>query len=314
MASSRHLPLSYNTSTFGGVTRDYQSLSVWEAATDNDLVTATDGEVLDCYADSASYDQSITIESATTDSDYFRVIRAASGQGHTGSPGTGFKIAPSEGPARCIYLRESYSSLYDLDIQYDANNIAVRNCIQVAKEGPVNVVGCLIKCTNSGTGGAGGILGGAALAANYINNLFYECKEYGLKTSTANEGIVYNNTIVNNVGTGLQVEGTTRVKNNIYQDNGTDLVGTPTTSITNVSSGVVFIDAANDNYFLDPSDTVAQGQGTNLSADANYAFDDDVIGATRPFGTEWDIGFEECCDVELSGSGINSLGMTLTMN
>ncbi len=36
-------------STIGPVPRDYATFSAWEAATDCDLVTATDGEVAECY-------------------------------------------------------------------------------------------------------------------------------------------------------------------------------------------------------------------------------------------------------------------------
>ena len=90
--SAKKLPISYNTSTYGNATRDYTSLTAWEAATDNDLVAASCGEVLDCYDDAASFDDHIKFESATCDNNCFRMIRAASGEEGDGTPNNGVYI------------------------------------------------------------------------------------------------------------------------------------------------------------------------------------------------------------------------------
>lgn len=291
MASSRRLPLAYNVSTFGGVTRDYQSLSVWEAATDNDLVTATMGEVLDCYADSASYDQSVALNGATANSSYFRVLRAASGQSHGGIPVNGVCFVVSEAGANAAFQPiEGNVQLQDLCITYNGNSASGRVGVRISGTNNA-IIGCVIKTVNSGAGQGIGIFSNSGTDYFIINNLCYECDDFGLQASGANEAYIYNNTIPDNPGVGLDVSGTTRVINNIVQGNGTNINGTPTTDTTNVTSGVIFQDAANDNYLLDSSDTAAQGQGTDLSADASYAFNDDVLRNTR--NTPWTVGYHD---------------------
>ncbi len=75
MATSRREPDVYSTSTYGDVTRDYQvgELTNWETATDNNLPSGSSGEVLDCYDDSASYDDNVILADAICD----RIIHSA---------------------------------------------------------------------------------------------------------------------------------------------------------------------------------------------------------------------------------------------
>ena len=67
MASSRLTATNENISTYGagGFGRDYTSLGTWESATDIDLVTAAQSEVLECYDDAASFDDRLTFAGAT---------------------------------------------------------------------------------------------------------------------------------------------------------------------------------------------------------------------------------------------------------
>lgn len=55
---------------------------------------------------------------------------------------------------------------------------------------------------------------------------------------------------------------------------------------------VSFADAANDDYHLSPSDTVAKNKGATLSADANLAFSTDIDSSVRP-SSSWDIGADD---------------------
>jgi hypothetical protein len=64
---------------------DYTSIAAWEAATDYDLVTSTTTEIGECYATSGGYyAENITIAGATVSTDYYRVLRAATGNRHVG--------------------------------------------------------------------------------------------------------------------------------------------------------------------------------------------------------------------------------------
>ena len=76
--SARRSGSNENISTFGlgGLGRDYTSIATWEAATDNDLVTAQVTEVLFlCHDQDDPYPvSSLTISGATTNTDYLSLI------------------------------------------------------------------------------------------------------------------------------------------------------------------------------------------------------------------------------------------------
>jgi len=317
MASSRRLPTSYNTSTFGGVTRDYQSLAVWEAATDNDLVTAAKGEVLDCYADSVSYDQTVLIIGAITNTSYFRVIRAASGEGHSGVPGSGVQFIHNEdGIATMFSVNEDYAQVQDLVITMNGNSATSRFTIRVISSGinNVGIIGCLVKNLNSGAGSGYGYFCSAASSYQIVNTLMYECKTDGI-LQTSGTGYIYNCTVVDNADDGIDFDGgTMTVKNCVAQGNGGDDIEGSPTQVTNVTSGVLFQDAAADNYLLSGSDTAAKNQGTDLSSDANYPFDDDVIYTTRPQETDWDIGFNEYKLTAIPTGNSGGFGVSISSN
>jgi hypothetical protein len=62
------------------------------------------------------------------------------------------------------------------------------------------------------------------------------------------------------------------------------------------SQTVTFVDEGNDDFHLSINDTAAINFGTDLSADANLAFTDDIDpeGGTRV--APWDIGADEIID------------------
>ena len=93
MASSRRNATNENISSFGSAGRDYTSLATWESDTDNNLVGLAQSEVLEGYADAASFNGTIVIAGAITNSSYFRIFRAAPNAKHKGHVNSGcFKI------------------------------------------------------------------------------------------------------------------------------------------------------------------------------------------------------------------------------
>ncbi len=89
-----------NTSSIGSATRDYISVSTWEADTDNNLVSLDVIEVGELYNDSTfTHTAEVIIVGATTDTARYRVLRAASGEDplidYTGTSGNVFRIVES---------------------------------------------------------------------------------------------------------------------------------------------------------------------------------------------------------------------------
>ena len=68
MATSRRNATNENISTYGGATRDYSSLATWESDSDVDLVSASQSEVLEGYADSATFNDTIILAGAVSPS------------------------------------------------------------------------------------------------------------------------------------------------------------------------------------------------------------------------------------------------------
>lgn len=134
-------------------------------------------------------------------------------------------------------------------------------------------------------------------------------------TNAAATAILYNCTLINrsatnravfttsNFDTGtttrlknLLIQGTTGATNNYVvttPDEATSILtqdtSAPGTSLD--SKTVSFVDATNWDYHLASGDTAAKDAGTDLSADANWAFSTDGDGVTRS-GT-WDVGADE---------------------
>ena len=115
------------TATFMGISRD--SATMWylvltgtpttadtitsngasSASADIDTITSTSTgmtAVLDCYDDAASFDDFVSPAGATTSTSFFRIIQAASGEGHDGTAATGF-TASAEGTVTATTLYDN---------------------------------------------------------------------------------------------------------------------------------------------------------------------------------------------------------------
>ena len=302
MASARRVGTNENINTYGGtgLGRDYTLLATWEAATDNDLVTATTSEVLECY-DDAVFDDSVTIVGATTDASYFRIIRPAPGQGHDGTPNTGVRFVYTGAAGFLIRTTEANLSIQDLVLTYTANIAGGANALHFLGGSSGSVVGCIAyNCSNVGAGGSQSIISQSSSSVDVVDCAVISC-EVGFNLNT---GVAYNCTAIGSVGIGFTSVATlTLSKNCLASGNGTDFSGTfDAASTTNASSDTTapgtssrisqtftFEDAGSDDYHLTTSDTGALGFGTDLSADATFAFDDDIDGDTI---VVWSIGFD----------------------
>lgn len=102
--------MTVNISTVGATARDYATITIWEAATDNDLVAAGDIEVGECYAD-ANFNEKIIIAGATTDVSNHRILRAATGEKHDGTVSGAGAIVQSTSNGTLFKVFESFLQL-----------------------------------------------------------------------------------------------------------------------------------------------------------------------------------------------------------
>lgn len=143
---------------------------------------------------------------------------------------------------------------------------------------------------------------GAAFNAVSYNNaasttILYNCTM--INKSATNRGVFSTTNLDTGTTTrfkNLLIQGTTGATNNYVAttpDEATSILtqdtSAPGTSLD--SKTVSFQDAANWDYHLASGDTAAKDAGTDLSADANWAFSTDGDGATR--SGSWDIGADE---------------------
>jgi len=311
MASARRLPTSYDEETYnsaGGA--DYTSLATWEDATDTDLVTATKGKVLTCAA--GVHAGSVTLSGATTNASYFRVIRAASGQ--RGTPTSGVRFVKTVNTTTVMFsCGEQNVKIHDIAASVSDSG-TTNNLIAIAfldQTYNTEFVGCTpYSCSGNGTNSA--IIGFNLGYYNGSSVKCINCFATGITGNNVQSGgfnavcgaagsathYLYNCTATNNSkginlytgGAGMTV--TVNSKNCIFQGNTTNIyssgAGTETHNQTNnATSGVTF---AADGYHLASTDTGAIGNGTDLSADDDFAFTDDIDGETRD---DWDIGADE---------------------
>lgn len=301
--SSRRYGVNENISTYGDGTRDYCSLSIWEMDTDTALTTSEVTEVLECYADSASFDDSTDLAGATANANYHRIIRAAPGEGHDGTPGTGVHFNRTTG-TRGIELSEAFASLQDLVISLITNDASAAFAVLSATGGSNNLVtNCLVKATNSGAGDAHAITySGGATAFSAINCLAYESDNSGFLLGSAGTITIYNCTAIDNDLGFDRNSGTVTCTNCLANGNTSgDFDGTITQSYnasgdatasgtgSRTSQTFTFVDDANDDYHLDPDDDGASNFGNDLSADSTFPFNDDIDNAEIE---TWSIGFD----------------------
>jgi len=303
MATSRVTGTNENVSTYGtaGNGRDYTSVSTWEAATDNDLVSATQSEVLECYDDAAKVTTtSLNLAGATTNSSYFRIVRAASGEEHDGTPNNGVYL-DIYGGGDLWRIEEAYGSFQDLILEGEINSSAGRSMFDI-KAGNGRYIGLIcIDLVNID----GGVLANFEdqNGDNYYINCIVIRSEGDAYDHDTGTSYYYNcNTIASNKG--FDHDGGTMTLKNCLSDNntGSDFEGSPTSTYCASSDGTAsgtgsrtsqtftYNASGSDDYHLASNDAGAKGYGTNLSGDGSFPFDDDIDGETR---SAWDIGFDE---------------------
>ena len=314
MTTSRKLPLSYNSSTYhSGGGKDYTSLQTWEEEKDIDLVSANNGEILDVYA--GAHNDSENLDGANCDSDYFRVVRAASGEGHSGIPKVDGSVAAfvatgTGSSNQVLGIPETYSQIHDLVIKCNVNE-GGWSYIAFLTGNETKIIGCLlIDCHNAGVGQASGIR--AAGSPSYVINCLSFNADYSDFYGSAGTVYIYNTTLPLTDATRSFVVGsgaTVNSKNCIIDGSIDDGDGTHNQT-TNITTTPTYVASGSDDYHLHADDVTAKDNGTGLSGDGNFAFDDDIDGDTR--SGDWDIGFDEfvAAGETVTFTGVDALTFT----
>ena len=206
------------TKTIGTNSRDYSTISLWEADLDSTSVYAADAEAVgECYNDSTfapftiNGGDSITLKSVT--------LKAAAGEVHDGTAGTGVKVETTANWQRAVYLG---SNGYTIPVKVEgieivqAHNSAFSGIAAIFSYAHNKVfTKCIIHSTyEAETNGFVGLNTGH-WKSFISNNVIYNVK-YGLAGNNYYTGSKYvNNTINSNNGYALSTREANISKNTI---------------------------------------------------------------------------------------------------
>jgi len=294
-ASAWVLPAVYNETTMCASGCDYSNLTTWEVATTKNL--AGTGEVLTVQA--GTYDMRVTISGATgVTSTCFRAIQ---GEDPTNRPVFNYSGTLTAWTAVGVIQ----VNVYSLDTGYEQYfGVAYLDITESSTTDGVNAYGIMFSqgsflvdgnCKAVGNyvhningAGVGLGLGIYAMSTNckIYNNISANCES--MNFGVYQGGTAFYNDTSYGGATGFWDQGgaSPTAKNCIAEDSTTAEWdgGTWVKTTCTDDGGVVFVNAAGGDFRLDPTDTAALGQGTDLSA----TFDDDYAGSTRT--VPWDIG------------------------
>lgn len=292
---------------------DYTSLAGWYAGEQADLVTLDEIRQAECY--SMSDTTLANLIGSTTDATRYLRVYTPTSERHAGQwDATKYRL---EGSARAygFITQDKFVRIEGVQVKYTLSSGGGDGIFISNVSGDTRVSSCILWCVLSGTADA--VFGirptGSTTTARIWNNVINDVVNGANATNWgvyAHEGTTYlSNNTVQNCRDGVVSASTCYAKNNLAQGcttTGFKVVasGTFHASSTNNASDfsdapgsnpqtgtATFVDAANDNFHLAGSDTVAKNNGADLSADANLAFSDDIDGQTR--SGSWDIGADE---------------------
>lgn len=307
MASSRRSASNENVSTYGsaGLGRDYTSLQTWEAATDIDLVTAEQSEVLFVCRDEFPFDDDVELFGATTDENYFRIIRGAYAEGVLGIP-TQMAYFSTSTDSECFRVREPYAQIQDISAEC-LQAAGTPSAFEVINATGAVIVGCVGKADSGSNTGIGffTVAGGSDGPHQYINCMAYDCGSIGFSCGANVAVHAYNCTSYNNVEGFVRSSGTFTLINCLSDSNTTaNYSGTfggnsshnassdsaaPGGAGTRINQEFTYVDEINRDLHLAQDDIGARGHGLNLTADSVFPFDDDI---DRELIVQWSIGWD----------------------
>jgi len=291
---------------------DYTSIQTWwdTECDDYDFVTNTTSKVLECYNDwptGKSEIASFSVSGGYSANDTYKsIVRPAAGEGHTGIPGTGFKLIYSANYTNIIAIGAGvYCDIDGLDTEHSGSgsgvaisssygralNCLARNAVASASRAAIalnaagaTAKGCLAYDSIRGIGPIASYTGAIIENCTAVN-----CTSWGFRCHGSSGA---NITLKNNVAYGCAVSYAEQnaidaaSTNNAASDASTNTPPGSNPITTDIVSGD-FVDAANDDYHLASGSTLI-GAGANLYTDGS---DVDIDGDAWP-DAAWDIGFD----------------------
>ncbi len=321
------MPVSSIDTTGGG---DYTTVTLWEADTDNDLVTAADGEVGEVVdGQTVTEGATVSISGATTNASFFRELRSAGLPWDTDA-GSGTTLRFT-GENDLLSSNEEFVRVFDLRVFRDTTTASTgsnRHIVSLTAFGHHIGYVTIERTTASSANGTGRCISvvGGATAVSHV----YNCTVFGNGLTTGmGDGIivqadtnVFNCDAYNLTGTGIfSNSGGEVVEGCIAMDNGSqDLFDSGADFDFNLSSDAtavganshasetladIWVDAANGDF------TLVRDSNAHNGATSQTVFDDDIFGTTRPIGVEWDMGPRELLALAGGAPGLAALVIRL---
>ncbi|HEY9200764.1 MAG TPA: DUF1320 domain-containing protein [Gammaproteobacteria bacterium] len=299
----------------------YTSLNAWNAAEATDLVAAGDTHLCICSASAGTISTGqFAINGWTTSETNFITIRGNLSTGIETEANV-FQLLATTDYDTTLDVTANHVIFEDLILGNQSVGSGYNNVLSLAPTGLSQYIvrkSIIHKESDDSLAGAArglGIVLGANTGLVVIeNSIIHGNFNHMIQAAYPNNMNLrlYNSVLRGRAVRALSMEGTitSEVKNNIFEadvggfsefvENYRALYGTHTedyniasdASLTGVNSinntALVYADAANHDYSLNASDTVAIGSGTGPAADANVPITD-IVGATRS-GSTTDIG------------------------
>lgn len=305
-------------------TGDYTSLSSFEAAQARDLVTLDEEQRVECISTAGTEDtQNVSFSGWTTDATRFIHVITPQANRHSGQWTTGnvyrlnagnnsFGISHAAGTDNIIF--EGLQVRFERTFRVAAILMQFRAVGANAITSWVRLRECILWGANTagGTDFQGINSRRNTIRHEFRNILIFDFTETGSEcifTESTGSGELFASNITMVASTAAITQGSQVndpvVRNSMSMGNTTGFGGTYKTGTTNNASdivsdapglnpqtgSVVFVNAPNDDYHLDVTDTVAIDNAADLSAVSDDPFTIDIDGEIRV--APWDIGIDE---------------------
>ena len=287
------------TNGTAGATRAYATLTEWESSEQTDLVTATDTHIVNCTGTAADTSK-FSLTGWTTDATYFITINGENTTGKISTSHYRLSFTTTSNFYYSCIIDADYTVINDMQLQLDVDHIGA-NAYRVTGDF-VDLNRCIVKGIVATSMYGTGFLVSTADGGSATNCLAYDFTlasslGFDINLSTSTNKFIVDNCTAYDCYTGFTQGFQDANYRNCISQLGNDGFGGSANSrdycVSDVSGDdvgangsigtVSFVDAANDDYTPASGDTLAKGQGQDLSG----TFTDDLTGTTR---STWDVG------------------------